>query len=145
MLYFNEYQITNYFSAIFCQNIVPQNNSKFIFMSSSLWLILLCKIPQFWAKATTSESSSSFSGKKTHRGYWKSILSFVPQGEPKKKVSAHGLSYKYTLIWHKFRETWWSAQRGLKWQDSNSYIIPHYTNLFSLNRHFCQLQYVDNF
>ena len=37
--------------------------SKFIFMWSSLWSILVCKIPQFWAKATESDSPSYFSRK----------------------------------------------------------------------------------
>ena len=37
--------------------------SKFIFMWFSLWFILVCKIPQFWAKATNSENPSYFSRK----------------------------------------------------------------------------------
>ena len=32
--------------------------SKFIFMWSTLWSILVCKIPQFWAKATDSDNPS---------------------------------------------------------------------------------------
>ena len=37
--------------------------SKFIFLWSPLWSILVCKIPQFWAKATDSDSPSYFSRK----------------------------------------------------------------------------------
>ena len=33
---------------------------KFIFALFSLWSILVCKIPQFWAKTTDSDSSSCF-------------------------------------------------------------------------------------
>ena len=37
--------------------------SKFIFLWSHLWPILVCKIHQFWAKATNLDSSSYFSRK----------------------------------------------------------------------------------
>ena len=46
---------------------------------------LVCKIPQFWTKATNSDSPSSVFRKWTP-------LCFVPWGEPKKSyISAHGL------------------------------------------------------
>ena len=37
--------------------------SKFIFLWSPLWSILVCKIPQFWAKATDLDSPLYFSRK----------------------------------------------------------------------------------
>ena len=42
-------------------------------------------------------------------------------------------------------ESWPSAQRSLKWEHSNSYIIPHSTDLLSFNSQFCQPQYVNKF
>ena len=57
--------------------------SKFIFLWSSLWSLLICKIPQFWAKATDSDSHSEVDNLR----FLKSILCVVPQGQPKKYIS----------------------------------------------------------
>ena len=51
--------------------------SKFIFLWSSLWSILVCKMPQFWAKAQIHIIHMLL----------KSISSFVPQEDPKKCIS----------------------------------------------------------
>ena len=66
-----------------------------------LWSILVCKIPQFCAKATDSKSPSYFSKKVDNLRLLNSILCFVTQGEPK-NVSAYGLIPVYRGVYIKY-------------------------------------------
>ena len=59
-------------------------------MWSPFWSILACKIPQFRAKATDSDSHHVFLESR-HSEVTKNLYCFVAQREPK-KVSAHGIS-----------------------------------------------------
>ena len=52
-----------------------------------LWPILICKMPQFWEKATDSDSPSYFS-RNRHPEVTKNQYCFVPQGEPRKDISS---------------------------------------------------------
>ena len=53
-----------------------------------LWFILVCKIPQFWAKATDSDSSSYFSRSRHTEVTENSYYVLSPKGEPKKVISS---------------------------------------------------------
>ena len=62
-------QMTSFFSSAFCARTVCNiyfcisKHSKFIFKIHFLGSILVCKISQFWAKATNSDSPLCFSRK----------------------------------------------------------------------------------
>ena len=86
-------QMTPFFSSSFSALTVCNIHfyiwkySKFIFM----WSILVCKISQFWAKATDSNSPSYFSRKKTLR-LLKIHIMFCPPGGVKKGSNSWNIS-----------------------------------------------------
>ena len=64
---------------------VFEKKSKFIFVCSPLWSILICKIPQFWSKATVLDNPSYISRKHTPWGSLKLALFLFFRREPKKE------------------------------------------------------------
>ena len=61
-------------------------------MWSLFWSILVCKIPQFWAKATDSDSPSYFFLESRHPEVTKNPYDILYPKGSQKKVSAYGLS-----------------------------------------------------
>ena len=74
-------QLTSFFKSTFPALIASFN---FVFVGTPLLSIAVCKIPQFWAKATNSDNPSYFSRKETMR-LLKNHIIFLPLGEPTKR------------------------------------------------------------